>query len=195
MGFIISSGALAAQSVAPAGPSDVPAVELRCNIKPYGATEDQLKAYLAAVLPHLGGNKPYVRSVAESFVQSVCRMKFGTVDRLPLHDYGITEQQILATDPATLTRQLLEACGYEIRGSAEAYEIEKAIQLESHHHHLYVPTVCSTGLCSGSHDLAHLFSSLAECQRYLARLNLPYNSSVTDQSTHGYCAKEGPAVQ
>lgn len=192
MGFIVSSGALAGQS-APSAGADVPTAELRCNAKPYGATEDQLNAYLDAVLPHLGGNKPYVRSVAEGFVQSVCRMKFGTADRMTLHDYGITDQQILATDPATLTRQLLEACGYQIRGSAEAYEIEKRMKLESQDHELYFPTVCSASICSGSHDLAHRFSSLADCKRYLERLNLPYNTSTSDQSAYGYCAHEEPA--
>lgn len=191
MGFIGSSGALAAQGAASAS-ADVPTAELQCKAKPYGATQDQFNAYLAAVLPHLGGNKPYVRSVAEGFVQSVCRMKFGTADRMTLHDYGITDQQILATDPATLTRQLLEACGYQIRGSAEAYEIEKGIKLESQYHDLYVPTICSAGLCSDSRDLARIFSSLADCKRHLERLNLPYNTSTSDQSVHGYCAREEP---
>jgi hypothetical protein len=200
MGLIASSGALAQQSSASTNPSDdhgasTASLGQRCKTAPYAATEAQLTAYLAAVLPHLGGDKPYNRTVAESFVQSVCRMKFGIDSRKPLHDYGITDQQIRNADSATLTRKLLEACNYYITlGSTDSYEMGEKVKRESRHDGQYAPIICSAGFCNGPHDPAYIFSSLLDCKQYLRQLHLPYDTS-TSVKTHGYCAYHAPEWQ
>ena len=197
MGLGVSSSTLAQQSSASTYPSDdhgasTASLAQRCKTEPYGATEVQLTAYLAAALPHLGGDKPHNRTVAEGFVQSVCRMKFGIDNRKPLHDHGITDQEIRDADSATLTRKLLEACDYQITlGSTEAYEIGERVKRESRHGGLYAPIICSAGFCNGPHDPAYIFSSLSECKRYLGQLHLPYDTS-SDKRMHGYCAYHAP---
>ena len=200
LGFGVSFSAFAQQSSASRHPSDAQVIstaslDQRCKAEPFGSTAAQFTAYLAAVLPHLGGDKPNSRAVAEGFVQSVCRMKFGIDKRKPLHDYGITDQQIRDADPASLTRKLLEACNYYITlGSAEDYEIGERVKRESRHDGQYAPIICSSGFCNGPHDPAYIFSSLSDCKRYLAQLRLPYDTSPSDKM-HGYCAYHAPEWQ
>lgn len=72
----------------------------RCNAPPYGDTVQAFQAYVKSFGQYVAPAK---------FLSSICEVKFGGADRVPMYNLGITDQDIDGKPTADLAVEMLIA--------------------------------------------------------------------------------------